>query len=413
MAAKIVNPSFPKVNHELRFLVVELPRRLLRGPHGGHAPDPPGTGQPERGRQPLRRHHLSEGADRHAPARTAAWRRPAAGWPARVPEAVRVRECDLARSRARARRADRSRSRGVEPCLGRRGWPPIDPHRARRRREGRRPPAGVHPERRRQGSVAGVDRSRSTCCWGTAGGARSVPLEISRARTEVPDAATISGLRFVLPTGGGLAYGDVTLDDRSRAYLLQHVSELEDPVARGAAWVTLWEEMLEGRVQPQAFVDAALRALPREQPSRTSNSCSGYLDRAFWLSCRPTARGALVAEARTAVARGHRACGVVEPEVDVLLGVSVDGDDRRRRRLSRACVAAAGKDSRADAGRAGRSGDGARSRRQVGALGGGDSRGAARPVHESRSEGAVRVRDARALGPRCRRATRSSRALRT
>ena len=33
MAAKIVNPSFPGVNHELRFLLPELPRRLRRGPH--------------------------------------------------------------------------------------------------------------------------------------------------------------------------------------------------------------------------------------------------------------------------------------------------------------------------------------------------------------------------------------------
>ncbi len=111
---------------------------------------------------------------------------------------------------------------------------------------------------------------------------RSVPLELSRARTEVPDAATLSGLRFVLPTGGGLAYGGVTLDDRSRAYLLQHVAELEDPVARGAAWVTLWEELLDGRVQPQAFVDAGLRALPREPIEQNVQLMLGYLDRAFW-----------------------------------------------------------------------------------------------------------------------------------
>ena len=33
MAAKIVNPSFPTVNHDLRFLLSELPGGLRRRPH--------------------------------------------------------------------------------------------------------------------------------------------------------------------------------------------------------------------------------------------------------------------------------------------------------------------------------------------------------------------------------------------
>ena len=69
MAAKIVNPSFPEINHELRFLLRALPVRLRRRPHAGHQRDPPAARQPRRSRQPLRRDHLSEGADRHAPAR--------------------------------------------------------------------------------------------------------------------------------------------------------------------------------------------------------------------------------------------------------------------------------------------------------------------------------------------------------
>ena len=71
MAAKIVNPSFPDVNHELRFLLVALPRRLRSGPHAWREPDPAAAGQPERSRQPLRRDHLSEGAGRDAPPRGA------------------------------------------------------------------------------------------------------------------------------------------------------------------------------------------------------------------------------------------------------------------------------------------------------------------------------------------------------
>ena len=37
MAAKIVNPAFPKVNHELRFLVSQLPGGVRGRSHAGHA----------------------------------------------------------------------------------------------------------------------------------------------------------------------------------------------------------------------------------------------------------------------------------------------------------------------------------------------------------------------------------------
>ena len=46
MAAKIVNPSFPEINHDLRFLLRALPGRLRGGSHAGHEPDPPAARQP-------------------------------------------------------------------------------------------------------------------------------------------------------------------------------------------------------------------------------------------------------------------------------------------------------------------------------------------------------------------------------
>ena len=123
MAAKIVNPSFPKVNHELRFLVAHYP--------GAYSVDRTA------GTHPIRQElaNLNEAGSLYgaiiyqkAPIVMRQLERllgadTAAGGPARVPEAIRVRECDLARSRARARRADRSRPRGLEPGLGRRGGP--------------------------------------------------------------------------------------------------------------------------------------------------------------------------------------------------------------------------------------------------------------------------------------------------
>ena len=69
MAAKIVNPSFPEVNHDLRFLLAHYPARVSGRSHRRDESDPPAPREPERCRPAVRGDHLPEGADRHAAAR--------------------------------------------------------------------------------------------------------------------------------------------------------------------------------------------------------------------------------------------------------------------------------------------------------------------------------------------------------
>jgi aminopeptidase N len=114
---------------------------------------------------------------------------------------------------------------------------------------------------------------------GSAGDLRSVPVQLQKERTEIDSSATP---QFVLPTGGGLAYGDFTLDAASRTFLLQHLSDLKDPLTRGATWVTLWEELLDRRVQPQDFMDLALRALRQENTEQNVQLILGYTEATFW-----------------------------------------------------------------------------------------------------------------------------------
>ena len=74
---------------------------------------------------------------------------------------------------------------------------------------------------------------------------------------------------FVLPNGGGWAYGDFVLDPASLDYLSRSLPDIADPLTRGSAWVTLWDDMLDGRVPPAAFIDLAAAALPRETDEQT------------------------------------------------------------------------------------------------------------------------------------------------
>jgi aminopeptidase N len=128
---------------------------------------------------------------------------------------------------------------------------------------------------------------------GTTAGVRSRPLTLEKQRTELPLAEPPERVQFVLPAGGGLGYGLFAIDDASLAFLLTHHTELADPVTRGAVWITLWDALLERRVAPASFLDAALAALDREDTEQNVQLVTGYVTETFWRFLPPDAREAI------------------------------------------------------------------------------------------------------------------------
>ena len=133
---------------------------------------------------------------------------------------------------------------------------------------------------------------------------RLLPVTIAGRVTEVPAAAGLPRPRYVLPNGAGIGYGLFVLDDRSRTYLLGHIEDVPDALTRGSAWVTLWDNLLEGRVRPGAFIDAALRSLPRESDEQNAQRVLTYVTRAFWKYLPDAERSARSAALESALRRG-------------------------------------------------------------------------------------------------------------
>ncbi len=117
---------------------------------------------------------------------------------------------------------------------------------------------------------------------GTELGVREVPVYLNAASITLLQAVGMRPPLFILPNGAGLGYGLFVLDAASREYLLQHIEDIADPLTRGSAWVTLWENMLESHVSADAFLDAAVRALPMETDEQNIQRVLGYTARAFW-----------------------------------------------------------------------------------------------------------------------------------
>jgi aminopeptidase N len=123
---------------------------------------------------------------------------------------------------------------------------------------------------------------RLTVLVSSGGQVRMLPVTLAGTVTNVPGASGLPAPDFVLPTAEGIGYGGFVLDDGSRRYLLTHLPEITDPLTRGAAWVALWEEMLDGRVAPPALIDLSLRALPLETDELTIARILGYTEQAYW-----------------------------------------------------------------------------------------------------------------------------------
>jgi aminopeptidase N len=110
----------------------------------------------------------------------------------------------------------------------------------------------------------------------------TLPVYAKAPTVTVRQAAGMERPLYVLPNGAGLGYGLFVLDEGSRRFLVGHVEDVPDALTRGSAWVTLWDNMLEARIAPQDFLNAAVRALPKETDEQNTQLVLEYLTRAFW-----------------------------------------------------------------------------------------------------------------------------------
>ncbi len=111
---------------------------------------------------------------------------------------------------------------------------------------------------------------------------RYVPADLDAGEVEISEARGLPAPDYLLANGRGVGYGLFRISEATRAYLLEHIGQIDDPLTRGVAWVSLWDALLVGDVSPQRFVELAQRALPVETDELNTERILGYLTTAFW-----------------------------------------------------------------------------------------------------------------------------------
>ncbi len=286
MAAKIVNPSFPGVNHDLRFLLAHYPAAYAVDRTAGANPI----------RQPLE--NLQQAGTLYG---------------AVIYQKAPIVMRNLERLVGETAFRDGLRAYLDTYRYGNATWPDLIDLLDRRSEEDLHAWSAVWVEEPGRPTIAAdlahdgrrITRLLLTQADPTGRGRRwsqhlevvlgypdtlvRLPLRLNRPAVEVTAAADRPVPAFVLPMG----YGLFRLDPASREALLVQAAAFDDPVLRGTAWVTLWDAMLEGTVSPATFIEHAMAAVAGEPDELLVQRLVGYLNEAYWRYVTPGVRADL------------------------------------------------------------------------------------------------------------------------
>jgi aminopeptidase N len=154
-----------------------------------------------------------------------------------------------------------------------------------------------------------------------------LPVELRGASTDVAAAAGRPAPDFVFANARDYGYFLLQLDSASSRALEGGALDLvDDAFLRAMLWGTLWDQVRGFRMDPERFVQLALRELPRETDEQIVPVILARLDRVVGAYLRPEARDRVQPEVERVLLAGAadtaRPYGVRKAYVDAFIGLA-------------------------------------------------------------------------------------------
>ncbi len=132
---------------------------------------------------------------------------------------------------------------------------------------------------------------------------KSVELDVAGALTEVSALAGEKVADLVLVNDHDQTYAKLRFDDRSIETMKGHLGSLDDSLARGLIWASLWDSTRDGELSTSDYISIALNALKTESDISIVSATFMQIDTAIWAYASPAKRDGL----RLAVANAAEA----------------------------------------------------------------------------------------------------------
>jgi len=129
----------------------------------------------------------------------------------------------------------------------------------------------------------------------------SVELDIAGALTEITAFAGQKSADLVLINDKDQSYAKLRFDERSIATMKSHLGSLDDSLARGLIWASLWDSCRDGELSATDYIAIALAALKTESDISIVSATLGQIDTALWAYAHPSHRAALRLQVATAI----------------------------------------------------------------------------------------------------------------
>ena len=130
---------------------------------------------------------------------------------------------------------------------------------------------------------------------------KSVELDVAGALTEVTALAGEQLADLVLINDKDQTYAKLRFDDRSIETMKSHLGTLNDSLARGLIWASLWDSCRDGELSASAYISIALNALKSESDISIVAATLMQIDTALFAYASNRNRESLRGQVATAV----------------------------------------------------------------------------------------------------------------
>lgn len=162
---------------------------------------------------------------------------------------------------------------------------------------------------------------------------RTFQVRLADAEQEVTEAVGLRPPQFVLPGADGLAYGTFTLDGPSLRGLTARLPSLDEPLVRAVGWNTLEEAMLDGGYRPRPLLELVLRGLRGEPDELILQQLLDLVRTIYWRFLDPDERRGLSTRVERALWRElerRSAPGAKAACLDAYVSVALSDEAVRR-----------------------------------------------------------------------------------
>ena len=112
----------------------------------------------------------------------------------------------------------------------------------------------------------------------------NLPVKFDHPEVIIPDAKGLILPDYIIPNGSGNAYGFFKMDEKTKQFMLTDIHKIKDDLLRGIAWINLYENLREGDVEGKDFIMTAEQQLSKEKNTLILARILSYMRSVYWLN---------------------------------------------------------------------------------------------------------------------------------